>query len=136
MTGTGRTTSDRDGFAFCNAGDPLVYIGSADMMHRNLDRRVETLVRITDPQQAAALVRQIGFETGEGFLEAFSHWLEHHRQEAGVGLVGRGVVRLVRRPVPEGLGQYVTHGSSAIVHAADDEDLVGVAFDAAIFTSI
>jgi hypothetical protein len=27
-------------------------------------------------------VRQIGFETGEGFLEAFSHWLEHHRQDA------------------------------------------------------
>ena len=35
------------------------------------------------PAEAAALVRQIGFETGEGFLEAFSHWLEHHRQEAG-----------------------------------------------------
>ncbi|HEX6068718.1 MAG TPA: 4-vinyl reductase [Longimicrobiaceae bacterium] len=35
------------------------------------------------PAEAAALVRQIGFETGEGFLQAFSHWLEHHRQEAG-----------------------------------------------------
>lgn len=35
------------------------------------------------PVEAAALVRQIGFETGEGFLEAFSRWLEHHRQDPG-----------------------------------------------------
>lgn len=35
------------------------------------------------PAEAAALVRQMGYETGEGFLKAFSHWLEHHRQDPG-----------------------------------------------------
>ena len=36
-------------FCFANDGDPQIFIGSADMMHRNLDRRVEALVRLTDP---------------------------------------------------------------------------------------
>ena len=36
-------------YAFAAGGQTELFIGSADLMHRNLDRRVEALVRITDP---------------------------------------------------------------------------------------
>lgn len=49
-------------FVFGNSGEPEVWIGSADMMHRNLDRRIEALVRVTDPAHRAALNRLV--ETG------------------------------------------------------------------------
>jgi polyphosphate kinase len=43
-------------YCFGNGGAPEVWIGSADMMHRNLDRRVETLVRVDDPESRARLI--------------------------------------------------------------------------------
>ena len=49
-------------FAFGNGGDPEVWLGSADMMHRNLDRRIEALVRVADPAHCASLNRLL--ETG------------------------------------------------------------------------
>jgi len=53
-------------FAFHNDGEPKVFIGSADMMHRNLDRRVEALVRITDPALISELYEVFDLELDEG----------------------------------------------------------------------
>ncbi|MFA7323414.1 MAG: RNA degradosome polyphosphate kinase [Candidatus Nanopelagicales bacterium] len=49
----GRFLEHSRAFCFENAGQREVWIGSADMMHRNLDRRVETLVRLVDPSEIA-----------------------------------------------------------------------------------
>lgn len=43
-------------FTFHNGGAPLVYIASADWMSRNLDRRVELMVPIEEPELAARVI--------------------------------------------------------------------------------
>ncbi len=46
-------------FHFANNGDDELWIGSADLMHRNLDRRVEAMVRITQPDHKRMLMRAL-----------------------------------------------------------------------------
>ncbi|WP_082593992.1 RNA degradosome polyphosphate kinase [Phycicoccus sp. Soil802] len=57
-------------FLFGGGGEPEVYIGSADMMHRNLDRRVEALVRIADPKHVADLQSLLA----RGMSNDYAHW--------------------------------------------------------------
>ncbi len=42
-------------FSFANGGQPELFIGSADLMERNLERRVEALVPIDDPEAHARI---------------------------------------------------------------------------------
>ncbi|WP_024285856.1 RNA degradosome polyphosphate kinase [Cellulomonas sp. KRMCY2] len=69
-------------FAFANDGEPEVFIGSADLMHRNLDRRMETLVRIGDPDHVAELIELITMSmddrTSSWHLGPDGDWTRHH----------------------------------------------------------
>ena len=70
-------------FVFDNGGDPTCWIGSADLMHRNLDRRVEALVRIGDPHHVAELQGLLDAAMDEGtaswHLDAEGTWTRHAR---------------------------------------------------------
>ncbi|MBD2757933.1 RNA degradosome polyphosphate kinase [Yimella sp. cx-573] len=78
-------------FRFAIEGaDDIVYIGSADMMHRNLDRRVEALVQVVDPVHVAALrdLLALGMAdtTASWQLHGDGHWQRHHRDAEGAPL--------------------------------------------------
>jgi polyphosphate kinase len=46
-------------YRFLNGGDDVVYLGSADLMNRNLDRRVEVLFPIEDPKLKDRIIHEI-----------------------------------------------------------------------------
>lgn len=74
-------------YSFANGGEPIVFIGSADLMHRNLDRRIEALVRL----QQADHLEQINHlftlafseEVSAWSLETDDTWLRRSRDAAG-----------------------------------------------------
>jgi polyphosphate kinase len=78
-------------FAFESGGEPQVFIGSADMMHRNLDRRVEALVRVTAPEQITELTDlfelAMSADTTSWHLGSDGEWTRHSTGEDGKPLV-------------------------------------------------
>ncbi|MET0806676.1 MAG: polyphosphate kinase 1, partial [Lacisediminihabitans sp.] len=74
-------------FSFVNNGDPQVYIGSADMMHRNLDRRVEALVRLTAPEHLREISELFDLamsdETSSWMLDGEGNWTRHNHDAEG-----------------------------------------------------
>ncbi|KGN41608.1 RNA degradosome polyphosphate kinase [Knoellia aerolata] len=57
-------------FLFGTGDDAEAWIGSADLMHRNLDRRVECLVRLGDPRHVSDLFSLMT----KGMSGDYAHW--------------------------------------------------------------
>ncbi|SNS92174.1 polyphosphate kinase [Micrococcales bacterium KH10] len=84
-------------YAFANSVGPAigdgaesgveVYIGSADLMHRNLDRRVEALVRIDDALHVETLLwlidESMSEQTSSWHLEPDGAWIRRNVGEGG-----------------------------------------------------
>lgn len=87
----GRYLEHSRAFAFNGGGDAAVYIGSADMMHRNLDRRVEALVRLVQPDH----IREINDlfdlamspQSASWILDSTGRWQRHQYGENGQRLI-------------------------------------------------
>lgn len=73
------------------AAGPEVWIGSADLMHRNLDRRVEALVRITAPEQIDELIKYVDLQMADSttswHMAADGTYVRHAKNEEGRPLV-------------------------------------------------
>jgi polyphosphate kinase len=57
-------------FAFQNENEPEYFIGSADIMDRNLNRRIETLVQITEEDHK----QELSHILDSSFNNEFTHW--------------------------------------------------------------
>ena len=74
-------------FSFLGGGDPKIYLGSADMMHRNLDRRVEVLVRLSEPEHVGSITDMFELAMSDKVaswqLESDGNWQRHQFDEEG-----------------------------------------------------
>jgi polyphosphate kinase len=66
---------------FDNGGEPEAWIGSADMMHRNLDRRVEVLVRLPETELVDEVSEMLDLafwhETAAWELHSDGDWVQN-----------------------------------------------------------
>jgi polyphosphate kinase len=91
-------------YEFVNGGNKEIWIGSADLMHRNLDRRVEALVQLEDKEHIAYLSGLLDLylsnETSHWLLDKKSNWIRqnldsnaHPLQDAQEQLIKRKNLR-------------------------------------------
>ena len=70
---------------------PEVWIGSADLMHRNLNRRVEALVRITAPEQVQELIDYVDLQmadtTSSWHMQPDGTYVRHSKDAEGKPLL-------------------------------------------------
>ncbi len=97
-------------FMFANNDEPIAYIGSADMMHRNLDRRIEALVQLSRPEHIDYLNGLFALGMSDKsmtwHLESSGEWIRHHVDSDGHDLIN------VQDAVMEGIAHRRKGGAS------------------------
>ena len=77
-------------YEFTNGGSKEVWIGSADLMHRNLDRRVEALVQLEDTEHVSYLSELLDLylnsETAHWLLDKNGGWMRRSLDAFGNSL--------------------------------------------------
>ncbi|MCU0300318.1 MAG: RNA degradosome polyphosphate kinase [Candidatus Nanopelagicales bacterium] len=84
----GRFLEHSRAYEFANGGQTETWIGSADLMHRNLDRRVEVLVRLNDEHaESVATLLDMGFDerTKAWICQPDGTWARHVAPDGGGG---------------------------------------------------
>lgn len=95
-------------YCFGRGGSPVAYLGSADMMRRNLDRRIEVLAPVADEGMVAYLRDEV---IGSSFRDSVKGWVclpdgSYRRIEGASAfssqdaLMGRGSARLLLAEKP------------------------------------
>jgi polyphosphate kinase len=78
-------------YEFTNDGQKEVWIGSADLMHRNLDRRVEALVQLVDAEHisyiSSLLDLYLADSTAHWTLENDGKWSRTSQDSNGLPLL-------------------------------------------------
>jgi polyphosphate kinase len=78
-------------YEFVNDGQKEIWIGSADLMHRNLDRRVEALVQLVDAEHvsyiSSLLDLYLANSTAHWTLENDGKWLRTSQDSNGLPLL-------------------------------------------------
>jgi polyphosphate kinase len=89
----GRFLEHSRAMSFLNAGSPEWWIGSSDLMHRNLDRRVEVLLRVNDPVAQRELQRvfdaALAPDVRSWHLGPDASWTRHGERDHQAELLAR-----------------------------------------------
>ena len=105
----GRFLEHSRAFEFFNDGNVETWIGSADLMHRNLDRRVEALVRL-NPNDGASVSKVLDLAmaptTASWHLDGEGTWTRMHLDADSEPLDEYQEVLIAHHPTPQ-------HGTAA-----------------------
>ncbi len=98
-------------YDFHNGGEGETWIGSADLMHRNLDRRVEVLVRMNSENAKSIIeVVDLGMSdtTASWHLLSDGEWVRKHLDESGEALVDYQELLIANHPVAKSAADVPT----------------------------